>query len=545
MNLSFKSTNWIAIIASLLLVLSCEKEDPQEAEGAKTGIWGQQLQDVEAHQDFELRSEWLPDEFQSNLKSSSSNPNQAAYNIFGTGKNSIDGSYKTCIMENRDDYYYNNIINTWEEEDVYQEFIVSSKYSEIDRNTSSAVAASVGIDTWAFDLDASISVENQSSISNKVSSLYVSIVRYRQYGYANLTETHSRINDYLRWSTNHGNSESSSCNVPNSSTWKFDTYGDRYVKELRLGYIINATIEITNVDYQSSSRTEVEGAVKASVKKVFNGQASWESIKSNDSRFTNSELVIRAKANPSVDMIYSFDDLKARIATLDQKFNNGEHKTFAVVTQKWNIIYPSCSFIDGLYYTTKKRKWKQAKLYLEGLRTAAISDQALTTRINNEISICNTNINKCLDRESGIPDPGGYEELYTDVLRVMSPAILKIFKGSRGRGPSHLDIAGSNGTIFSKCHRINIEPEKLIPVYVNNTNLGPRNSTTLAASGRMAFFIFDYQYDSDMIPLVEWTKLIVYQNRPGFYYGTSTSIDPDPDRFPLLEKKILGYVYPN
>lgn len=539
MNLSFKSTNWIAIIAAALLAGSCNKE-----EGITTKNWGQKLQDIEVRKDFELRSEWLPEDFQPNLKST----NPEVYNIFGVGLNSVDGRYEGSIIENRNDEGYMEVINRFAREDSDQEFIVSSSYSEIDKNTSSKLAASMGIDLRVFDLDASLSVERQSDIQNKTSHMYVSIMRYRKYGYAHLVETHSRINEYLTYNTNHGSPGSSTCNVPGSSAWKLETYGDRYIHGIHLGYIVNATVQITNVDYQSSSRSAVEGEVKAAVKRVFNGETTWSNIQSSNSKLANSEIVIRAKAIPSIDMVYTFDQLKEQIAELDKKFTNKDFGTIAIETKPYSVIYPSCSFINLETYKLKKLAWQRAKLYLQGMRTAAISDQALTTRINNEINICNTNINKCFNHESGIPNPGSYENLYTDVLKIMSPCLIKRIPNGFQSRSTILTTTGSGGTILGQGHRSNIEPEKLIPIYLTRKPKFPfqYNSTTDDdGSWNISFYIYDYKYDNNMVPLVRWETMIVhgYQN-PLWSYNHSTTTPPNTS-YRWAKPTILGYVYEN
>ncbi len=544
MRIFFLKNRYYLLIISVVFFYSCENKilKPQHAEQTEKGY--QVSTNQEIRKDFNLKSDWLPKDFQSNARVSGTNPE--IYNIFGVGINSVDGRYKGSIIENRNSPDYMDIINRFAREESDQEYIVSSSYSEIDKNTSNKLALSLGIDTRVFNLDASLSVERQSGIQNKTSNLYVSIVRYRKYGYAQLIDTHSKINDYLTYASNQNN-PSASCNVPNTQEWRFDAYGDRYVRGTHLGYMINATVQITNVDYQSSSKSVVEGAAKAAVRKVFDAEATWSDIQSSDLRFKESELIIRAKAIPSIDMIYSFDQLKQQISNLDEKFQREEFGTIAIETEPYSTIYPSCTFINAESYKLKKEKWQQAKLFLEGLRIAAISDNSLTSRINNEIDICNTNINKCLDLTGNIPDPGSYEDLYTEVLILISPCIVKNYKNPLSPSnqpancPLYLDIVGSNGEIVGRASRINIDPEKMIPLYRAEGMYGEiYNSLTDGTNRQIAFYIYDHKYEDEMIPVTEWVHRWG-TGRPLYFYKAS---ETPPVTLHLYEKTVLGYIYP-
>ena len=319
-------------IVAVFMLQSCNKENDIINESVNSD--GNTIK-----KEFKISESWF-DNGNDSLRLKST-PIGDIYNNFGEGINVISNQARNSIFDVQTSL--EPLVATTLEEKTSMKFVATSDYHSIEEGVKTALASSLGIDVWKVELDASLSVTEQSSISRDMSSVYVSVLYVKRYGKGRLQFTHPTINNYLIYSTGmHDANGIDGINIDNT-TFR-NIYGDKFKSIITFGCLLNATIQITNVDFNGKQRSEIEADAKAKIGRWFNASATWESLSENSEFFHSSSLVIDGTIIPRGGLIRSLDDLITEVDKLDQLYANNDFGVLLNSYDLYSSLYQTYDF---------------------------------------------------------------------------------------------------------------------------------------------------------------------------------------------------------
>ena len=158
------------------------------------------------------------------------------------------------------------------------------------------------------------------------------------------------INNYLLYPTNLNNPAGSNDGISISNSTFRNTYGDRFKSIITFGCLLNATIQITNVDFDGEQKETVEADAKAKIGKWVETSVSWESLSTNSRHFHSSSLMIDGTIIPRGGLILNHDDLLNEIHNLDQLYANHDLGVILNAYDDYSLLYPTYGFINYQFY---------------------------------------------------------------------------------------------------------------------------------------------------------------------------------------------------
>ena len=360
---------------SACLFQSCEKDEPLDNPYVLE----------KSNQAFQIRPEWFNN---SNLKSGEI-PIGDIYNNFGEGYNCINQVSEASVFLSGT---LEPLVFTTLERDEHLYVTVCESYSEVDEKVKEILSGSVGLNWSRASMSASISVTNQSHISRKEQDIYVSVLYVGSYGKGKLDYTDPNINDYLKYNTNITGDE----NVPISRNTFRLQYGDVFKEQIHFGTLLNATVQVSNIDYSSSSSSEIQSEVKASIGKVLDGEGSWSKVTENSESLHESYLTVDAEGIPGISqIILGVDDL---LEAIDGSKNKYDNEDFGVIFNQYKVysaLYTKFSFRPYEPYLSKLIAWENWQQKWMDLRTGFPNFQFVLNLIDARLVTINENITKC------------------------------------------------------------------------------------------------------------------------------------------------------
>lgn len=296
-------------------------------------------QDVPIVKEFELKESWF-----SKANSTKSLISGDIYANFGVGYDVLEKTDMLSIFN--PNVSVEPIISTTLEEKTDLVYISTSEYSQIDNMVSTKLAASLNVNTSWVKANGNLSISSESRVTNTSNSVYISVLYVKRYGKGTLQFTAPTINDYLTYRTNL-NDNSGSDGIPYSNDIFRGIFGDRFKTNLTFGVMLVGTIQIVNVDFQNSTREEVAAQAQMSVKNMVEVGVSWESQKTSNSHFINSDIIITGTAIPNTSSyIFNRDDLVREIGYMDQCYANSDLGIIAHQYTEFHYLYPTYNFIN-------------------------------------------------------------------------------------------------------------------------------------------------------------------------------------------------------
>ena len=226
---------------------------------------------------------------------------------------------------------------------------------------------------------------------------YVNVLYVKKYGKGRFQFTHPSINDYLIYRTNLNSTDGSSDGI-NLSNLNFRTiYGDKFKSIITFGCLLNATIQITNVNFDGEQRDAVEAEAKAKIGKWVEASSSWESLSSSSRHFENSSLIIDGTIIPRGGLIRSIDDLLSEIDKLDQLYANNDLGVLVNSYDKYSSLYPTYNFLDEEFYLNQMMKIDKQIYYWSFL--AEYGGNYVASNVDE----LKAEYNKYLNRQTSVP----------------------------------------------------------------------------------------------------------------------------------------------
>jgi hypothetical protein len=521
-TIKIRETILLVFFFTLPFFYSCQKE-------VSDSIPRKNAEKAVGHKDFELKESWFN---HSGLKSIIGN--SSIYNQFGTGYNELEECEKVSIFEpNRS---IEPIVNTAENEKTDFLYVTSSDYREIDEKVTKTVSASLGVNYGAVKFNSNLTTTTSNRITNTVNSVYINVVYVKRFGRAALQYTSPLTNSYLTYQT--GLYDGTSDKIGMSANKFRDVYGDKFKSGLTFGVAVNATIQITNVDFKSESKDEVAAQAQFAVKNMVDGKTSWDVEKSHNEHFAKSELIISGFSVPRSRYIYSKEDLVREIADAEEAYTKKDLGILMTEYEPYSNLYQKFNFISVSAAKESLKKWNAALYKLEGLKNLA--GGYLSSKINDEIENCNINIEKCKANQP-VLEPQSYKQLEQEIYNAKSTTYFRT-----ADAPSMLKNAGEvyhpNGKyIYGRVVDINYDPNILKPIYLSKLKILNHSLQFLFDKPYMKdnviiYYIFREQIYPELVPIY------IADNQGLLDYSLSTN--PKDIRNGYGNVRLLGWVFP-
>lgn len=339
----FKSLLYAGVLTAVLLQ-SCSKENLYEEEIVNP----ENQEKIEIVKEFDIQPEWFKE---NTLKGGT--PSGDIYNNFGQGVMAWTGDSKNYVFLASKSL--KPLVRTTLEELTIMKYISSTSYSEIDQNVNTEMGAALGVSAGIIKAGASITVNTQSKISSSSSSVYVSVLYLMKYGTGVLRFTDPSINNYLIYNTNLHSGENTADGINISVDQFRNTYGDGFKSQITFGCLLNATIQITNVNFSSTTSEQIKASAEAAVGNMVEGNATWASSKTISTAFKNSNIIIDGVSIPTGSFIYDIASLKASITATEANYNKTPVANLGVLVNKYDKysnLYPYHAFYNTSYTLT-------------------------------------------------------------------------------------------------------------------------------------------------------------------------------------------------